>query len=187
MDLSSDKLVLSVRTIYAKHHQKLHFHTWYHTQFVRKHAVAFANELGAGALIVDLSALLHYLNYIVAAQSAPDIGRSLRGTLLDEAGYSGEIASAVEEIILQSHTANRSAEISLEAKALSDADTLFKTLPITPILFAHKYMSENDVSIQVLAEKVVEEQRPLFDRGCYFYTTSAKKKYKQWAETNIKL
>lgn len=71
--------------------------------------------------------------------------------------------------------------------ALSDADTLFKSLPITPIIFAQKYITQNKVDIYKLAQKVTSEQNPLMDQDIYFYTDYAKKRYLNWAKDNLKL
>jgi hypothetical protein len=59
----------------------------------------------------------------------------------------------------------RHRHISLEAQALSDADTLFKVLPITPVVLAHRYLAENGVTLRELADKIVGEQRPVHDSG----------------------
>jgi uncharacterized protein len=88
---------------------------------------------------------------------------------------------------MESHTSNRNENISSEGKALSDADTLFKALPITPILFASKYISQNKVNIKELSDKIVSEQNKLFKEGIYFYTEIAKKRYLHWAKINLDL
>jgi uncharacterized protein len=71
--------------------------------------------------------------------------------------------------------------------ALSDADTLFKALPITPVVLAPLYMRETGKTLRELADKIVGEQVPLRDDGIYFYSDSAKKKYESWGETNLAL
>jgi uncharacterized protein len=81
----------------------------------------------------------------------------------------------------------RNKNISDEAKALSDADTLFKALLFTPILFASKYIEENKVDIKKLADKIISEQNQLFEKGIYFYTEVVKGKYLDWAKINFKL
>lgn len=185
--VSTDELVQEVRAMYADHRQELPFHNWSHIRFVREHALQFAKELGADTLAVDIAALLHDLNFVVGPNSTPKAGKSLRQKLLTGYGYSDKFVANIEAIIAQSYTANRVSDISPEAKALSDADTLFKALPITPILFASRYMSENNISLKELAVKVVTEQKPLFEKGYYFYTKSARVKYSTWAETNLRL
>lgn len=104
-----------------------------------------------------------------------------------EAGFSEAEVDEIETLVMQEHTATRHANISDAAKALSDADTLFKVLPTTSILFAGHFITENHIDIGRLAKKVVSEQRPLLDAGIYFYTTAAKEKYLGWAEINLKL
>ena len=71
--------------------------------------------------------------------------------------------------------------------ALSDADTLFKALPITPVILAPLYMRETGQSVSELAQKIVGEQVPLNDDGIYFYSESAKKRYEEWGEANLAL
>ena len=71
--------------------------------------------------------------------------------------------------------------------ALSDADTLFKVLPITPVIFGGKYLQENNIDIFQHARKIINEQKPLLERGIYFYTPMAKERYLHWAETNLTL
>lgn len=187
MPLNSDLLAQSVQVLYNNNSSNLHFHNWNHTLFVRKHALVFARELNADAHTTDIAALLHDLNYIVETNSSVKAGKELRQQLLKEADYSKEIIESVERIIKEAQTRMRRKEISQEAKALSDADTLFKALPITPILFAHRYLSENKISLAALATKIVEEQQPIYDAGFYFYTESAKLRYLKWAGTNLSL
>jgi uncharacterized protein len=98
-----------------------------------------------------------------------------------------EEVARIEKIVMEENVATRGDDISAEARALSDADTLFKALPITPILFASKYIQENKVDIQKLADKIVEEQKPLFDKGIYFYTDLAKNNHMKWAQGNLTL
>lgn len=80
-----------------------------------------------------------------------------------------------------------SRELSDEAKALADADTLFKAIPTTPILFASKFITQNKYDVEKLGHKIVEEQKPLMDSGTYFYTNIAKEKYLKWAKTNLEI
>jgi uncharacterized protein len=81
----------------------------------------------------------------------------------------------------------RHREISLEAQALSDADTLFKALPVTPVVLAHRYLAENGVSLRELADKIVREQQDVHDDGYYFYNPDAASTYSRWAATNLAL
>jgi uncharacterized protein len=95
--------------------------------------------------------------------------------------------AAIEDVVVTAETHSRSRDISPEAMALSDADTLFKALPITPVILAPLYMRETGMSLRELAEKIVGEQVPLRDSGIYFYSDSAKRKYAQWADANLTL
>lgn len=104
-----------------------------------------------------------------------------------KSGYSDEEIIKIENIIMEAHTATRNQNISLEGKSLSDADTLFKVLPITPVLFASNYIKQNKVDIQKLANKITSEQNKLLEEGIYFYTDLAKTKYLNWAKTNLAL
>ncbi len=173
--------------LYEKHQKELLFHGWHHIKFVTSKSVVFAKELGANAFLVQSSALVHDLNYIVESNSKPEAGKDLRGELLAKSGYSPEEIAEIEKIILEECTTNRHSSISLEAKALSDADTLFKALPVTPILFASKYIEENNVDIARLAHKICEEQNHLMESGIYFYTDKAKQTYLNWAKVNLQL
>jgi uncharacterized protein len=75
----------------------------------------------------------------------------------------------------------------LEAQALSDADTLFKALPVTPVVLAHKYLQENGLSLRELAHKIVGEQVGVHDEGYYFYNPEAAATYSRWAGANLEL
>lgn len=119
--------------------------------------------------------------------SEPEVGAELRAQVLQQSGYSEEEIKQIEQVIMGGHTATRGADTTKEVKALSDADTLFKALPITPILFASKYIQQNKVDINKLAHKVVSEQKPLLEQDIYFYTEIAKQKYLHWAKVNLDL
>ncbi len=173
--------------LYEKHQNELLFHGWHHIKFVANKSVIFANELGANAFLVQSSALVHDLNYIVQSNSKPEAGKDFREEILKESGYRSEEIVKIEQIIMEECTTNRHGDISLEAKALSDADTLFKALPVTPILFASKYIEENNVDIARLAHKICEEQNHLMESGIYFYTDKAKQTYLNWAKVNLQL
>lgn len=88
---------------------------------------------------------------------------------------------------MEEHTATRNANISHAAKALSDADSLFKVMPLTPIIFSSHYIVENKVDIQKWADKIISEQSPLMEQGIYFYTKAANEKYLKWAKTDLEL
>jgi len=173
--------------LYKEKEKELLFHGWHHVSFVKKKGGEFARSINANDFLVESAALVHDLNYLVAPNSLPEVGRRLRQEKLSDAGYSKEEVDRIEKIVIEEHMATRSALISDEGKALSDADTLFKALPTTPILFAGKYIQENQIDIAKLANKICDEQNRLLESGIYFYTDMAKQKYLSWAEANLKL
>jgi uncharacterized protein len=177
----------SLKQLYALHNKELLFHGWHHINFVRNKAKEFASRIGANTDIVEAAALVHDLNYVVKKFSEPEVGEKIRKEYLINSGYDQDEIDKIEKIILEAHMANRSSSISLEAQALSDADTLFKSLPITPIIFAGKYLIQNNVDIKILSKKVCDEQLPLMEQGIYFYTDIAKEKYSNWAKVNLNL
>lgn len=138
-------------------------------------------------MIVEAAALTHDLNYIVRPNSEPEEGKELRQKFLSKSGFTENEIEKIEAVVMESHTGTRSKKISSEGMVLSDADTLFKSLPITPIMFAQKYITQNKVDIYKLAQKVTSEQNPLIEKDIYFYTDYAKKKYLNWAKVNLKL
>lgn len=177
----------AVRKLSAEFSDQLPFHGWTHISFVRTKAVEFARLNGSDAVLVELTALVHDLNYVAAPGSAASAGKALRADILREAGVAASAIGRVESIVVEATTANRHRDISLEAQALSDADTLFKSLPTTPVLLAKKYMDENELSIRDLAAKIVGEQQPLDDEGIYFYNEDARRKYATWSRANLEL
>lgn len=182
-----DKLKKEVSDLYQTHSKKLLFHGWHHITFVRKKAIKFAQSINANIFLVESSALVHDLNYILKPNSEPEEAEEYRREILERCDYSKNEIKRIETIILESHTGTRGAKISSEGKALSDADTLFKALPITPIIFANKYIIQNKVDIRKLAYKVTSEQNKLLEEDLYFYTDLAKKKYLHWAKANLAL
>ncbi len=186
-DLQITKLRTKLEEIYKEHNKSLLFHGWHHIAFVAKKAKEFAHAINADEFITESAALVHDLNYIVEINSEPEIGKDLRKELLEEAGYSFDEIERIEYLIMRGHTANRSSEEIDEVKALSDADTLFKALPITPILFASKYIQQNKVDVNKLSKKIVSEQKGLMESGVYFYTDIAREKYLHWAKSNLEL
>jgi len=181
------KLTSKLKKLYEKNSKMLLFHGWHHIQFVRKKALEFANSINADLFLVESAALTHDLNYIVGPNSEPQEGQALRREYLTDAGYSPSDMDTIDKIVLESHTRTRGEVISEEGKALSDADTLFKSLPVTPILFTSKFIVQNKVDIYKLAQKVTSEQNPLIEKGIYFYTSLAKEKYLKWAKGNLQL
>jgi len=165
----------------------LPFHGWHHVSFVRDKGARFAAANGADVSVVATAALVHDLNYLVRRNSPAAAGRTLRLDILAEAGVTADTARWVDEIVVEAEMATRHRHISLEAQALSDADTLFKALPVTPVMLAHRYLSENGVSLRELATKIVGEQRGVHDAGFYFYSREAAAAYSHWASANLEL
>jgi uncharacterized protein len=130
---------------------------------------------------------VHDVNYLVAARSNASAGADLRQQILRDVGLAEISISLIESVVVAAETHSRGRDISPEAMALSDADTLFKALPITPVVLAPLYMRETGRSIGELAEKIVLEQVPLQADGIYFYSESAKKKYECWGDVNLTL
>lgn len=180
-------LTQELEKLYHDRSADLLFHGWHHISFVAKKAVEFAEEFDIDVEIVEAAALTHDLNYIVEPNSGPEAGKELRAQYLDQAGFLESEITTIENLVMEEDVATRHAQISDAAKALSDADTLFKALPVTPILFAGHYITENHVDIRKLAAKVVGDQKPLMEQDIYFYTKAAKTKYLKWAEDTLAL
>jgi len=176
-----------VESLYAARHDDVPFHGWHHVEFVRAKSKEFARELGANESLVEVAALVHDLNYLVDTTTDAKRGSKLRSEVLGSAGLDQGQRRKVEHIVRQAETRSRDADISAEAKALSDADTLFKALPITPVVLAPLYMRETGRSLRELAEKIVEEQVPKREREIYFYAPSAKDRYREWGDANLNL
>lgn len=186
-DRRTEKLERCVQKLYAEAGDSLPFHGWQHVSFVTNKAVEFARDREADEATVKAAALLHDLNYLVRKNSDPQAGRGLRRTVLQQVGYGHDEISRVEEIIDEAHTATRTAEISLEGSALSDADTLFKALPMTPVVFSHRYLTENGIGLRELGRKILDEQIPLLEQGIYFYDPTLRDRYLPWVHANIEL
>jgi uncharacterized protein len=177
----------NLEDLYMQRNDELLFHGWHHITFILKKSIDFANSIGADLFLVESAALTHDLNYVVKENSVPEVGAELRKQCLSEAGYTQKEIERIENIVLESHTGYRTEQISDEGRALSDADSLFKILPITPVIFSGKYITQNKVDISKLANKIVTEQNKLMDQGIYFYTALAKEKYLKWARINLNL
>ena len=186
-DSRVEELETAVRKLYKSAKDHLPFHGWHHIYFVKKKAVQFARERQANPLLVAAASLVHDLNYVVRSNSEPEDGRTLRHRYLRNAGFESEEIDRVEEIINEAHTATRSESISPEGSALSDADTLFKALPVTPVVFSHLYLAENGIGLRDLAKKILGEQEPLIEKNIYFYDPAVRDQYIPWAEANMKL
>jgi uncharacterized protein len=186
----TDKLN-SLRKIMSEYYDEngkgLLFHGWHHISFVQKKSVEFARSVNADLFFVESAALVHDLNYLVEPNSNPEVGKELRQAMLQSADYDANETERIESIVIEAHTAYRGSQLSLEGQSLSDADSVFKILPITPVVFSGKYIAQNRVNLKKLAMKITSEQNPLLQSGIYFYTDSARQKYQRWAETNIGL
>ncbi|HEX3649000.1 MAG TPA: HD family phosphohydrolase [Pseudonocardiaceae bacterium] len=176
-----------VRELCRRAGRLLPFHGWHHVSFVRAKAVEFAHANGADAGLVETAALVHDLNYLVVRNSAASAGRDLRMRILAEARVVPATAARIDEVVDEAEMATRHRDISIEAQALSDADTLFKALPVTPVMLAHRYLTENDISLRELARKIVGEQVGVHDAGFYFYSEAAADAYSHWASANLAL
>lgn len=176
-----------VRDLCRKCGGSLPFHGWHHVSFVRAKAAQFAAHNGSDVSVVETAALVHDVNYLVRRNSPAAAGRDLRLRVLAETGVADDVARWVDDIVVEAEMATRHAHISLEAQALSDADTLFKALPVTPVMLAHRYLAENGVSLRELAAKIVGEQRHVHEAGFYFYSREAAAAYSHWASANLEL
>lgn len=172
---------------YETYGKELLFHGWHHIVFVWKKSILFAQDLKADQLLVQAAALTHDLNYVVDKNSSPKAWEKLRTDFLEQSGFTHAEIEKINAIIIEEEIAIRTENISIEAQALSDADTLFKVLPITPILFTNSYIIESGVEVSKLAQNIVKAQLPLMEQWIYFYSNLAKSKYLHWAQTNINL
>jgi uncharacterized protein len=182
-----DQVERRVKRLCERFAANLPFHGWHHVHFVRTKAGGFARSNGSDPAVVETAALVHDLNYIVLRNSAASAGRDLRMGILARAGIAEEVAERIDEIVCEAEMSTRHRDISLAAQALSDADTLFKALPVTPVMLAHRYLSENGITLNELAHKIVGEQQGVHDAGFYFYSPDARALYSRWATANLEL
>jgi uncharacterized protein len=178
----------NLKKLYYEKAADLLFHGWHHIYLTAKKAPEFAEEFpDVDKELVEAAALTHDLNYIVETNSGPEAGERLRAQYLQEAGFNPKEIAYIESVVMEENTATRDANISDAAKALSDADSLFKIMPLTPIIFSSHYIVENRVDIHQWADKIINEQASLMEQGIYFYTKAANEKYLQWAKTDLEL
>lgn len=182
-----DAVERQVRELCRRFAERLPFHGWHHVSFVRAKSVEFAEVNGSDVSAVETAALVHDVNYIVHRNSSAADGSRLRLEILARAGVNLLIAEWIDGIVKEAEMAARHRDISLEAQALSDGDTLFKALPVTPVVLAHRYLAETGVSLRELANKIVGEQQTVHDEGYYFYNPEAAATYTRWAATNLQL
>lgn len=176
-----------VHRICTRYAERLQFHGWHHVSFVRSKAAHFAKVNGSDASVVETAALVHDVNYLVRRNSNAAAGSRLRLAILSRAGVRLHVAHWIDRIVVEAEMATRGRDISPEAQALSDADTLFKALPVTPVVLAHRYLEENGLSLRELANKIVGEQQDVHDAGFYFYNPEAAATYARWAAANLQL
>jgi uncharacterized protein len=165
----------------------LPFHGWHHVQFVRSRAVSYAEKNGSNVLIVEAAALVHDLNYMVKRNSRIGAGEGLRREILEDLQVSNSDIVWIEQIIRESEIEVRDETASREAQALSDADTLFKALPVTPVILANLYMKETGKTLAELCDHILDNQIPLLECGIYFYDPDTRMQYKEWTEANLRL
>lgn len=183
----NEALAGALQKAYEQHKGELLFHGWHHIVFVARKAVEFAEELGVDKNLIEATALTHDLNYLVDTTSGPELGATLRQKYLGGAGFSGEEIARIEAIVREEFIGTRDANISDEAKALSDADSLFKVMPLNPVLFSSKFITETKTDLHEWSARIIRQQKPLLDQGIYFYTETAKRKYTAWAEVDLQL
>ncbi|MET0234227.1 MAG: HD family phosphohydrolase [Kibdelosporangium sp.] len=184
---SVDQVERRVKRLCQRFAADLPFHGWHHVHFVRTKAGAFARANGSDPAVVETAALVHDLNYIVKRNSDAEEGRGIRMRILAASGVAEPVAVWIDEMVVEAEMRTRHRDISKEAQALSDADTLFKALPVTPVVLAHRYLTENGITLGQLAHKIVGEQRDKHDEGFYFYSEEAKSMYSRWATANLEL
>jgi uncharacterized protein len=182
-----DQVERRVKRLCQRFAANLPFHGWHHVHFVRTKAGAFARANGSDPVVVETAALVHDLNYIVKRNSDAGEGHDIRMRILAASGVAEPVAVWIDEIVAEAEMRTRHRDISPEAQALSDADTLFKALPVTPVMLAHRYLTENGITLSQLAHKIVGEQRGKHDDGFYFYSEEAKALYSRWATANLEL
>lgn len=176
-----------VRGLCERYARRLPFHGWHHVSFVRSKAVQFAQANGAEVSVVETAALVHDVNYLVRRNSPAAAGERLRLDVLARAGVRSATVRWIDAIVNEAEMASRGPDISVEAQALSDADTLFKALPMTPVMLSHRYLAENGITLRELADKIVGEQQTAHEAGYYFYNPEAAAAYSRWASTNLML
>lgn len=190
-----DRIRAAVYQQYGSFSRALPFHGWQHIEFVTQKARALAEKNGADPSLVEAAALVHDLNYMVRRNSTAGTGTDLRRELLAACSIGAETIAEIESIVRTASVEERARvagqghepAMTLEMQALSDADTLYKALPITPVLLSHRYMDETGISISELADKIVRDQRPLLEAGTYFFDTDTRHLYERWARINVEL
>lgn len=182
-----DELRHMLKDIYVKRCQDVPFHGWHHLEFVEAKVREFAPMIGADLLVCSLAALVHDVNHLVVPGSRVATGLDLMHSLLRQVGIDEQLATRVERVVSQAETASRGRDLDVEAQVLSDADSVYKVLPITPVLLVPRYLSETGMDIAALADRILTEQLPLEEEGIYFYIPEVKRRYGAWATSNLTL
>jgi uncharacterized protein len=173
---------------YTTHGKNLLYHGWHHIVFVTDKAMALAKELNyADVDLVAACALTHDLNYLVDSYSRASEGQTLSTQILTANGYKNDEIIRIQQIVDQADIRNRDENICIEAQIVSDADTLFKALPLVAPVFTGSYLAQTKIGLGQLADSITGWQQTLFDRDIYFYTKPYRERYQQWAEQNFNL
>src|SRR3989442_384779 len=143
-----DAVEQQVRQLCERYADKLPFHGWHHVSWGGAKPAGCAGVSGGDVTGVEPPARGHDVNYIVHRNPTAADGRRLRVEILARAGLPQPAAVWIDRIVREAEMAARHPEISLEAQALSDADTLFKALPVTPVVLAHPYLAVTSVSLR---------------------------------------
>ncbi len=181
----NEQLTQNLKALYESSTEALLFHGWHHVQFVVRKSVEFAEELKVDRELAKAAALTHDLNYLIDTKSTVDTGAALRAQQLAKVGYDEAEIAIIEEAVHSASTEHRSASIATLAKALSDADALFKVLPVGPMILSARFITETKTDLRKWADRIMREQQPLLDSGIYFYTQTARDRYLEWARLNL--
>ncbi len=179
-----EALRTTLREIYSPRDDLL-FHGWHHITFVTRKSLEFAREFDVDVELLEAAALTHDLNFITNVKSSVDDGREIRAEVLSKAGFNEHEIPDIENLVHGSSTEFSGGDISDSSKVLSDADKLFKVLPVSPMILSARYITETKVDIEKWADRIIRDQKPLLDADKYFYTKMAKEKYLTWARLNL--
>lgn len=179
-----------VRRLYRSHGTAMPFHSWAHVEFVHDTSSRFAAARGADRWLTEGAALVHDLDHLAIGGADPVATGRFRASMLDDCGFPARAIAAIEAVIDAAIEETRSpvtSPLGPEAAALCDADTVYRVLPLSPIAISHRFLTENGVSLRELAKRIVEEQRPLRERGIVFHDPRVDDRYRGWAEANLQL
>lgn len=163
------------------------YHGWPHVHFVTQNAMRLAQNHGAESALVGSTALVHDLNYLVQPDSQPLVGDELASRYLKAAGFDDLHIARALQIVKEANLSTRGPNVSLEVACLSDADTLFKVLPLVPVLQTPSYLAENQTTLRDLAQKIVDDQLIRLDSGYFFYLSEVESQYLGWAHESVSM